>query len=286
MFRLYRYDKKSYMSIEHRLWPWFFRILTCLLQGRSFMQQSGLEMSMQCKNCWRAVLKLVWSDEQTAKDVEKLFLEGLWLHSQPTLLRCFCWVINMNRVNHAELASIDDRVSATFGTELSEVKSILSIPSIIRHQPHFEQNRLVLKDVNAADVHGVAWINLAKHSTCRFILTWRAFPKVTPLMLAVELMPRSQEYSQMVDCLLTQGPCFFSVGFWENPMRIIEFWIGLHKFWRLPNKNQWFSEFAHHLLLSRCTAEATIECWLVTFRWGDVYHDHHDQLFEWVSLCS
>eukprot|EP00434_Breviolum_minutum_P016289 symbB.v1.2.014353.t1/scaffold1047.1/size141927/19 len=37
-------------------------------------------------------------------------------------------------------------------------------------------------DVNAADVHGV-----------------------TPLMLAVELMPRSQEYSQMVDCLLTQG---------------------------------------------------------------------------------
>ena len=119
----------------------------------------------------------------------------------------------MNRVNHAELASIDDRVSATFGTEFSEVKSILSIPSIIRHQPHFEQNRLVLKDVNAADVHGVAWINLAKHSTFRFILTWRAFPKVTPLMLAVELMPRSQEYSQMVDCLLTQGPCFFSVGF-------------------------------------------------------------------------
>ena len=119
----------------------------------------------------------------------------------------------MNMVNHAELASIDDRVSATFGTELSEVKSILSIRSIIRHQPHFEQNRLVLKDVNAADVHGVAWINLAKHSTFRFILTWRAFPKVTPLMLAVELMPRSQEYSQMVDCLLTQGPCFFSVGF-------------------------------------------------------------------------
>ncbi|CAL1139869.1 unnamed protein product [Cladocopium goreaui] len=37
-------------------------------------------------------------------------------------------------------------------------------------------------DVNAEDVHGVS-----------------------PLMLAVELMPRSQEYSQMVSCLLSQG---------------------------------------------------------------------------------
>lgn len=253
-----------------------------LLQGQSFMQQSGLEMSMQCKNCWRAVLKLVWSDEQTTKDVEKLYLEGLWLYSQPTLLRCFCWVINMNRVNHAELVSIDDRVSATFGTELSEVKSILSIPSIIRHQPHFEQNRLVLKDVNAADVHGVAWMNLAKHSTCWFILTWRAFPEVTPLMLAVELMPRSQEYSQMVDCLLTQGPCFLKPWVFERiPWESSSFGCDC------PTKTQWFSEFAHRLLLSRCTAEATIECWLVTFRWGDFFnHDHHDQLFEWVSLCS
>ena len=54
-------------------------------------------------------------------------------------------------------------------------------------------------DVNHLDLRGPSWPSQAED------VNGEDVHGATPLMLAVELMPRSPEYMEMVDCLLEAG---------------------------------------------------------------------------------